>query len=168
VRRELDRTQDALTATMGYEVEWTPAIEAILELLPEGASLTSISMRAAGPGQQPAANPNVLGSPSIGAITFAVYMPTLPDAAQWLDNLSAIPGFMDATYTSALLEAGAVGTSPETASGARYVVTSSVQLNIGALSWDFLAPAPDGAAAEPTSDGDEDPAGASPEEEEGA
>jgi Tfp pilus assembly protein PilN len=158
VRRELTRTANALVASMSYEVEWVPVITAIFGILPEDGIITSLTLDAMGPGRPAMNNPNVLSLPSIGYINFTVNVKTLPDAAQWIDSLSAIPGFMDATYTSAqLLTVSATLQDQETLETETlledysYVVTSSVQLNVGALSGDFVeVPDSPGAQSTPT------------------
>ncbi|MDR1151650.1 MAG: pilus assembly protein PilM [Bifidobacteriaceae bacterium] len=139
VRAEVSRTRDAVITAMGYEVEWVPVIDAILAVLPEGGSLTSIALRATAPSRPAPPNPNVLGAPSIGSVVFTVTVPTLPDAAAWLDSLNAIPGFMDATYTTATLQDIGATDARETDAPPvdRYIISSSVQLNIVALARDF-------------------------------
>jgi hypothetical protein len=139
VRAEVSRTEDAVVAAMGYEVEWVPVIDAIVGVLPEGGSLTSISLQATAPSRLAPPNPNVLAAPSIGSVAFTVNVPTLPDAAAWLDSLSGIPGFMDATYTTATLQD--IGGGDASGGGVipvdRYVISSSVQLTVAALARDF-------------------------------
>jgi hypothetical protein len=159
ITNELERTANALVASMVYEVEWVPLIDAILAVLPPDALMTNIAMQAMGPGRMAPANPNVLGSPGIGAVTFAVTVKTLPDAADWIDSLSAIPGFMDATYTSAQLQLGAGAIAdPAMLEQSNYVITSSVQLNIGALSGDFLLAGAQATGETTTTAGSEAPA----------
>jgi hypothetical protein len=172
VLSEVDRTRFALQEAMGYEVEWKPQIVAVSGIVPEKAIVTEIHMKAMGPNLAPPPNPNALGSPGIGEITFTILTPTLPDAAQWLDSLNSIPGYMDATYTTAewATQVATGEEQPETSYEGWYVVASSVQLNIAVLSRDFISTdepaAIDTTAGEPMDEAAESAEAAEPAEPE--
>jgi Tfp pilus assembly protein PilN len=132
-KAEIGRTRDALTAAMGYEVEWVQLVRQIEGVLPAGAAIRSIAMMGPSPLQAAGAPADPTGHAGIGSIAFTVAVPSLPGAAEWLDALGGIPGFMDASYSSVSQANAASG-----GESGRYLLTSTVQLNIGALSGDFI------------------------------
>lgn len=136
VRDALSRAVAARTAGMGTEVRWVGLIQAIEAVAPPGTTITSFSAR----GISPAAAAEVgaqdpLGSPGVAAIAFEVDAPTLPDTAAWLDALESIPGLMDARFSSARLT--------EVDGADVYQISSTVQINVHALSGAHLPTAGD-------------------------
>ncbi len=106
-------------------------IRRIEAVAPAGTAITSFSAQAASPADGSSFTaPDPLAHPGVATITFSIQTPTLPDTAAWLDALNGIPGFMDASFTTASLTDG----EPEDGVGELYTVASTVQVNVRALS----------------------------------
>jgi len=127
VRDALARAVQARTLGMGFEVRWVDLIRQIEAVAPPGAVITSFSAGGSNPADRTVAvAPDPLGTDGVAAIAFEVASDTLPDTAAWLEALEAIPGLMDARFSSARL-ADLDGASS-------YTVTSTVQVNVHGLS----------------------------------
>lgn len=131
VRAEHRRADQARTAGMGPEVRWTEMLARIEMVIAQDTTITSFS--GAGPsavdGVRRVTDP--LTPDGIGTITFSIRTPTLPDTAAWLDSLNGIVGFRGASFSSATLDQSRDGP-------ASYTVSSTVQLDLAALSQAFL------------------------------
>lgn len=142
VRDAIARAVAARTLGMGTEVRWVELIQAIDAVAPPGTTVTSFTaggLDAAIGATVAAAAPDPLGSDGVATITFEVESPTLPDTAAWLEALEAIPGLMDARFSSARLA--------ETDAVDLYLVSSTVQVNHHGLSGVHLPPTDDGGPA---------------------
>lgn len=132
VRSATERVTAARAVGMGTEILWIDVIRSIESVIAQDTTIASFSasgISAAEGGTFAAQDP--LGTSGIAAITFSVRTPTLPDTAAWLDALNGVPGLMDATYSSASRTDGTGGP-------AEYLVASTVQVDVGALSLAYV------------------------------
>lgn len=130
VRAEHRRALEARTVGMGPEIRWTEMLSRIDAVIAADTLVTSFA--GAGPSavdgiSRTQADP--LDAGGIGNIAFSIRTPTLPDTAAWLDALNGIPGFRSASFSSATLD--------EDDGVLSYTVTSTVQLDLAALSLAF-------------------------------
>lgn len=127
-------TEAAIRSGMGTEVRWIGLITQIEAALPGDGEVTAFTAQGLSPlDTAPISAADPLGRDGIGSITFTMKLSTLPDTAAWLEALNGIPGFMDATFSSATLSAD----DPDQPDF--YTVSSSVQVNVLALSRAYLA-----------------------------
>lgn len=114
---EVPRVINALTVAQlarltGFSTEilWTPYLDAITAVLPEGVSVNSFTMAGSTPMSEepPIANP--LQTPRVNTITFSMRSLTLPDTAALMDGLNSIYGFGDAWVSSAAISQAEDGT----------------------------------------------------------
>lgn len=85
------------------EVLWPDYLRAVQAVTPEGVAVVELTTEMPGPitSGTPSANP--LDSVSVGSITFTGQAATLPDLAAWMEALDRIPGFSDASFSTAEL-----------------------------------------------------------------
>lgn len=131
VRAAITQVSDARRLGMGTEIRWVDMIRQIESVSPPGTKMASFSAQSLAPAEGSVFTaPDQLASPGVATISFRVETPTLPDTAAWLEALNAIPGLMDASFSTVSLSGGAA----EDGEAEVYVVTSSVQVNVVALS----------------------------------
>jgi Tfp pilus assembly protein PilN len=121
VLNALESSKEARELGMSTEVQWKPYFDAITGVLPEGVTITTITLSGAA---TPTVAPSLPASPllgqAVGQIDFVVETSVVPDTAAWIDALNSIPGFADAWVTSAAIQ--------DEEGGTHYAVESSVQL----------------------------------------
>ncbi len=133
LRSDITGAETAVQAGMGTEIKWVDLIATIEAALPAEGTITSFSASGTTPMDSngyTADSP--LATEGIGTIDFSMELPSLPDTADWLDALNGIPGFMDAAFGSATLR------TDDTTGAGSYTVSSSVVINVEALSRAYL------------------------------
>ncbi|MBF0687598.1 MAG: fimbrial assembly protein [Cellulomonas sp.] len=123
-------TRQLATST---EVLWKPYIEAIRAALPEGGELSGLQVSGATPVLLATGPADVLASQAMGQIILTATTPTVPNAADWTDALSAVGGLIDARVQTVTQEGGS-----EAGPGG-YTVTMTMQYDETALSGRFAA-----------------------------
>lgn len=131
VQAAIGQAESARQIAMGTEILWVDLIRRIEAVTPPGTTITSFSAQGVAPAEGSSFTaPDLLANPGVATISFTIHSPTLPDTAAWLEALNGIPGFMDASFTSASLTDG----TPEEGIAELYTVASTVQVNVIALS----------------------------------
>lgn len=95
VLNRLQQLEDAREQGMSTEMLWQDYIEYVLAVLPGGVQIASLTVEGATPMLAPAPPADPLQSESVSRIVFTAVSPTMPDIAQWQDQLATIPGFLD-------------------------------------------------------------------------
>lgn len=93
---ELARAEDARRLGMSTEILWAPYLGAIGGVMPEGVTLTNITMDGATPQLAPEVPTHALASESVARINFEAKAAALVDTAAWIDALNGVPGFQEA------------------------------------------------------------------------
>jgi len=109
------------------DVTWTPYLNAIYSVLPEGTQLITVGFTGLTPSLVAPLPTDPLQAPSVTQISFTGQSATLIDTAGWIDALNGVPGFADAWVSSATRGESEDGTI-------YYSVTSTVQVTAGAFS----------------------------------
>jgi len=128
--KQISLVDNARIVGMGNEVAWSGYIAQVQKALPKDAVLQSMTATIQSPIAAAPSPVDPLQTQGIGMITLVHRSLTVPDAAQWLDSLSKITGFVDPLYSTA------ESTSDD--GTAYYDVTTTVQLTSEALSGRFL------------------------------
>ncbi|WP_421733817.1 PilN domain-containing protein [Cellulomonas sp.] len=131
VLNDLKRTQDARTQGTSTEILWRQRLDAIAAVLPAGVSIDTFTVTQSTPWMSASTSADPLISSGVGTVLFTVRTATLPDSSSWLDALNTVPGFADATFTSAAVTA--------TDGLTYYNVTTSVQVLDSAYALRFPA-----------------------------
>ncbi|MEN1973975.1 fimbrial assembly protein [Cellulomonas olei] len=126
----LQSLDDARSVAMSTDVEWRPYLDAIATVLPEGATIQTLTVTMSSPMEGATAVADPLAGVSLGQLAFSTSVPSVPDTAAWIDALNGIPGFADAWVSSAQ--------SADEDGTVRYTVESTVNVSISALSARFL------------------------------
>ena len=98
---EIDRVSAARIFGMSTEVELAKYLAAISATAPDGVSINSVQASITPPTTPPAVPTDPLAGPSVGQLTFDAESLTVPDTANWIDALNAIPGLGDAWFSGA-------------------------------------------------------------------
>lgn len=128
---EIDRVATARLFGMSTEVEISRYLDAIAATAPEDVAIDTVLVQIDGPTTAAGEPADPLASPRIGSITFHAESATVPDTAEWLDTLAAIPGFTDAWFTAASITEDADGVS-------FYSVDATVSVDSDAYALRFL------------------------------
>ncbi|GAB3403947.1 hypothetical protein GCM10027515_15310 [Schumannella luteola] len=90
----------ALQVGGSSDIDWAGYISQLQANLPAGVTITSITADSQGI-EEPYTQPSTpLEGSRIGTLTFSAESPTAPSIPDWIDSLSTLPGFVDATPTS--------------------------------------------------------------------
>lgn len=95
VRSELDRNRTARAYGMSPDVDWNSYLVAIATVLPTEAKIEQITENMSGPVEGAVAQADPLQPTSVGRFELVARMPVLPDTADWMDRLDALPGLDD-------------------------------------------------------------------------
>ncbi len=88
------------------EIQWRPFVAAVQATLPSGVTIVEFSINSASPTTSlPQPDSPLLASRS-ATIIFTAESPDLPNVRAWLDNLTQIPGYTDATPGAVRLNDG--------------------------------------------------------------
>jgi Tfp pilus assembly protein PilN len=132
VLQRLDEAEQAQQYGMAAEVLWADYVGAIVSVLPADVKIESVSSTLATPAQSATLTPDPLKSDGIGELRLIGRTATLPDTAQWIRALDALPGFADTRMSTMVVAADAVDNS------SFYRVTLLVQVTPDALSGRYL------------------------------
>ncbi len=82
------------------EIQWKDYLDKVQATLPANVAIQGVTIESSTPlAVFPQATVPLQG-PRVATVTFDVSSPVLPQLPQWLDSLSALPGFADATPDS--------------------------------------------------------------------
>lgn len=81
-------------AAVYQEIDWTAYLVTVQASLPAGTKLSSVSAVLTDPSEIPS---SPLLNPSVAQLTFTATTGTLPQVSAWVDSLSLLSGFADAT-----------------------------------------------------------------------
>jgi type IV pilus assembly protein PilN len=119
----LDTATAARQVGMSTEIDWKAYLDDIQRSLPAGTLVTNVVAETATP-LVDFAQPSVpLQGDRIGVLTFTATSASLPDVEQWLDALSRLYGYVDASP-------GSITLNKDTR---RYEVTITMHINTDAL-----------------------------------
>ncbi len=97
VLNRLEQLEQARTLGMSTEVLWQDYLGYVLAVMPGGVKTASVKVSGATPMLAPAATTNpLLQDGAVTQLELTAISDTLPNIAQWQDNLNQIPGFQDA------------------------------------------------------------------------
>ena len=136
IQGQVSKDQAAQIVGVASEINWKKYLLLVQSSLPAGTSISSVSAKTADPGVAAEVPTGPLLQPSIASIDFIATTANLPDVSLWIENLSKIPGFADATAGTISLE-----------ENGQYTVTILMHVNEQALENRFL---PDTEDAEDT------------------
>jgi hypothetical protein len=125
LQTQLAAAQRALVTTTSSEVDWNTYLRYLSSALPSGSTYYSITMNSQSPVSSLAPDSSPLARPRTIAIEAVVQTSNHDDAAQWLNNLSQIPAFVDVvptvtSYDTGVYRVTAVLTLDERALWGRY------------------------------------------------
>jgi Tfp pilus assembly protein PilN len=92
--------QAAQAVGAGTEVDWSGYLGKVRGSLPAGVTLTSVTVDSAAPTAVFEQATAPLQGPRIATLAFTASSRQLPNAPAWIDALSALPAFVDATLDS--------------------------------------------------------------------
>ena len=103
ISQTLELTKEARTLGTSTEINWKSYVASIQAILPAGTVVTNFSAETATPTTPFAQATAPLQGTRIGELTFTGNSASLPDVQVWLDALSGLKGFVDATPGSVTL-----------------------------------------------------------------
>lgn len=122
--RELSDQRDTIKllrqVAVYNEVDWREYFVRVATILPPGTNLTTVTGNVTDLSKAPA---SPLLKPSVAELVFVAKTTTLPNVSAWVDSLSDLPGFADATT-------GAIDFQED---DGLYAVTITLHLNTDAL-----------------------------------
>jgi Tfp pilus assembly protein PilN len=130
VLSQLDNIRAARELGMSTEVLWRDYVAAIAATAPQGMSIDTVNILASSPMELPPAPMTPLDEEAVGTITFTARSLTVPDTAQWVEGLAAVPGLTNAWFSSA--------TIAEEEELAYYSVSGTVQITTEARADRFV------------------------------
>ncbi|WP_250442755.1 PilN domain-containing protein [Actinotalea sp. C106] len=126
---QLSETTEARELGMSTEVLWRPYLAAVAATAPAGVSFDTFGVNAATPTTPPTAPTDPLHAPNVGTLTFTARSLTLPDTADWIEQLAEVPGFTDPWLSSAQIT---------DESGVYYQLSGTVQITEDAYAQRFI------------------------------
>lgn len=130
VLAELANSEDSLWLATSTEVLWEPYLRAIASTVPNDVSIDSLGYAGMTPLAPDAYLTSPLQKPGVGSITFTARSLTVPDTAEWIEKLNAVPGFSDAWFSDA--------STTEEEEEVFYVVNATVQVTEPAWAQRFV------------------------------
>lgn len=127
----LSQAEQARQAGMASEILWKPYLDAITTVLPTGVSIDSFTLTGPSPVDAATVAADPLAVAGIGSVTFEARSLTVPNTADWVDALAAVPGFAS-PWVSSTATAEEEGTT-------YYTVSMTVQLTDATLAGRFAA-----------------------------
>jgi len=106
VQRSIDRLVAAQAVGGSTEIIWRDFLTDLQGTLPDGVVVTTITLDQATPIESYAQGDAPLQGARIGTLTFTAESATLPSVPDWLDGLTTLPGYTDATPGTVTLEEG--------------------------------------------------------------
>lgn len=86
------------------EIAWGDYLAKVEASLPEGVSITGVTVDSASPVEAYAQADSPLQGSRIATLTFDAQSSTLPSVPGWLDSVKGLPGFVDATANAVTLD----------------------------------------------------------------
>jgi hypothetical protein len=102
----IGKAEEGLELGSATEIQWKAYFAEIEGSLPAGTTITTFAAATATPTTPFAAPTLPLQGARIGELTFTATSATLPDVELWLNGLSTITGFVDATPGTVVLATG--------------------------------------------------------------
>ena len=122
VNNRLKVTTAARQVGASTEINWQAYLQSIQASLPAGTSITTFKATSGSPLVAFAPPTVPLQGERIAELAFSATSPSLPDVQAWLDALTTLKGFVDASPGTVTLASGGV-----------YQVTITMHINEGAL-----------------------------------
>lgn len=104
VKNEITLLSAAQAVGGATEIAWPSYLAQIQATLPAGVTISSITIDQASPIEDYTQADTPLQGARIGTVTFTAQSETLPSVPDWLDGLTALPGYTDATPGTVSLE----------------------------------------------------------------
>jgi hypothetical protein len=105
-KTEITLLSTAQAVAGATEIAWPSYLAQIQATLPAGVTVSTIVIDQASPVEDYAQADAALQAARIGTVTFTASSESLPSLPQWLDGLTALPGYTDATPGTVSLEDG--------------------------------------------------------------
>ena len=119
----LEKTTAARQLGSSTEINWKSYFAEIQDNLPKGTVITNFGADTATPTELYSEPSAPLQGERIGQLTFTAISPSLPDIKEWIDGLSNLTGFVDASPNSVAL-----------ADDGKYTVSITMHINDEAYS----------------------------------
>ncbi|GIG35112.1 fimbrial assembly protein [Cellulomonas pakistanensis] len=132
VLNRLEQLEAARQQGMSTETLWREYLGYVFAAMPGGVKVASLTVDGATPMLAPAAPADPLQAESVSRLDMTAVSDTLPNIAQWQDQLDTIPGFDDVRVTAVT-----VGEDTDTATP-RFEFSVSVQVTDEAYANRFL------------------------------
>lgn len=99
-REQVDLIKDAQSIGGSTEIDWTAYLAKVQATLPSGVVVTAIDLTSSSPLVAYAQATTPLQGSRVATLTFTATSATLPSVPAWLDGLTQLPGYTDATAGS--------------------------------------------------------------------
>ena len=129
VQVEVSSLQAAQQVGTSTEIDWKKYLTAVQATLPANVTLNSVTIDSASPLAAYAQSTVPLQGSRVATLSFTAVSPTLPEVPAWLDSLTSLPGYTDASPGSVTRDA---------ATGA-YTVDITMHINQAAFTKRFAA-----------------------------
>lgn len=97
---EIESGAAAVKVGGGTDIDWSPYLQKLQGTLPSGVTLTAVTIKSADTQSAFPQSTVPLEGARIATITFTAASTTLPSIPTWIDGLSSLPGFADASPNS--------------------------------------------------------------------
>jgi type II secretory pathway pseudopilin PulG len=109
--KSISQTEAAQRVGASTEIDWAAYLAELQSTLPGDVSLSGVLIDSAGISTPYPQSEVPLEQPRIATLTFTADSPVLPSIPDWIDRLSALPGFADASPGSVNLDEGVYSAS---------------------------------------------------------
>ncbi len=106
MQSQVDGVKAARIVGMSTEVDWKAYLTEVKGKLPADVSINTVTLDSASPLLPYAASTVPLQGPRIATVNLLLTSPKLPTVPAWLESLSTLPGYADATPGSVTLVEG--------------------------------------------------------------
>ncbi|BDZ49064.1 hypothetical protein GCM10025867_13050 [Frondihabitans sucicola] len=106
VQNQVNLAKAAQSVGGATEIDWTTYLAKVQASLPDDVSMTSVSLDSASPLTSYAQSATPGQGTRIATVTFIATSASLPSVPEWLDDLTKLPGYVDATPGSVSFAAG--------------------------------------------------------------
>lgn len=104
VQDDAEMVKAAQEVGTSTEIDWQKYLKAVQTTLPANVVLTSVTIEAGSPLQSYTQATVPLQGARVATLSFTATSPTLPQVPAWLDSLTGLPGFADASPGSVTRE----------------------------------------------------------------
>ena len=104
----VDAVEAARMSAMSTEIDWGAQLDAVNATVPDGATLTALTVVSTSPVTPIDLPTSPLEGGRVAELTLTIETAELPDTAKWVEDLSLLSGFVDATPTSIISDQGVI------------------------------------------------------------